>query len=194
MSRRSTILASALVLLLVGAPPGVATTPAPTPGAWSWPLDKHDVGAHFDKPATAYGPGHRGVDLVGSAGDAVRAVAAGRVTFAGEVAGTPVMTIDHGRERSTYQPVAARVKVGDAVEPGQVIGALLPAPSHCAAACLHLGRLLGDDYLDPLALLGEAGRFRLINPDGKPPPPPPTGDGSLARPVGGPITSPFGMR
>ncbi len=86
------------------------------------------------------------------------------------------------------------MKVGDAVRPGQVIGTLLGSPSHCSGACLHLGRLVGDDYLDPLELLG-GGRFRLIDPKGKPPAPPGgVGGHGLQRPVGGPITSPYGMR
>jgi murein DD-endopeptidase MepM/ murein hydrolase activator NlpD len=189
MIRRLTVLAL-LVLLLGPAPP----VPAATPEPWTWPLDEHAIGEHFDPPASDYGPGHRGVDLVADVGALVRAVAAGRVTFAGRVGGTPVVTVDHGRERSTYQPVRARVKVGDAVRAGQVIGTLLGSPSHCAGACLHLGRLAGEDYLDPLELLGGA-RFRLIDPKGRPPAPPPgAGDGSLHRPVGGPVTSPFGMR
>jgi murein DD-endopeptidase MepM/ murein hydrolase activator NlpD len=104
------------------------------------------------------------------------------------------VTIDHGQERSTYQPVTARVKVGDAVRPGQRIGTLLGSPSHCSGACLHLGRLVGEDYLDPLELLG-GGRFRLIDPQGEPPAPPAgIGGHGLQRPVGGPITSPYGMR
>jgi len=161
---------------------------------WVWPLDHHRVGARFDKPTSDYGPGHRGVDLSANTGDSVKAVAAGRVTFAGMVAGTPVVTIDHGGERSTYQPVRARVKAGDSVRSGEVIGVLLSAPSHCARACLHLGRLVGTDYLDPLELLTGGGKFRLISPHGEPPAPPTGGNGSLQRPVGGPITSPFGMR
>jgi murein DD-endopeptidase MepM/ murein hydrolase activator NlpD len=190
MTRRSALLTTILTVLLVVMPPGASAGS----GAWSWPLDRHDVGAHFDKPDTAYGPGHRGIDLAGSAGDVVRAVAAGRVTFAGKVAGVAVVTVDHGAERSTYQPVSARVKVGDAVRAGEVIGTLLAGPSHCATACLHLGRLAGDEYLDPLELLGNAGRFQLISPNGAPPAPPAAGNGSLIRPAGGPITSPFGMR
>lgn len=179
-----------VALLLVSAAPGTASSP----DLWAWPLDDHTVGERFDPPTTEYGPGHRGVDLPGSPGDSVHAVAAGRVTFAGSVAGTPVVTIEHGRERSTYQPVNARVAAGDAVAAGDVIGILLGAPSHCDGACLHLGRLVGDDYLDPLELLGER-RFRLIDPNGKPPDPPAgVGDGSLQRPVGGPVTSAFGMR
>jgi murein DD-endopeptidase MepM/ murein hydrolase activator NlpD len=86
------------------------------------------------------------------------------------------------------------VQVGDAVSARQVIGTLLGEHSHCPGACLHLGRRVGADYLDPLDLLG-GGRFVLVSPDGDPPPPPPAGvAGDLARPVGGPVTSPFGMR
>lgn len=195
MSRRRVVL---LLLLLM-----VCGTPTAALGdrgeAWSWPLDDHRLGERFDPPASDYGPGHRGIDIVARAGDVVRAVAAGRVTFAGLVGGVPVVTVDHGGERSTYQPVRARVRRGDAVRARDVIGTLLGTPSHCAGACLHLGRWAGRDYLDPLELLG-GGRFRLISPAG-PPPRPPAGTlgalgslGSLVRPVGGPITSPFGMR
>lgn len=187
MARR--IIAVTFGLLLAAAAPGRASSPDP----WTWPLDHHAVGARFDLPATEYGPGHRGVDISANAGDVVRAVAAGRVAFAGRVGGVPVVTIDHGGERSTYQPVRARLQVGDAVRPGQVIGTLLGAPSHCAGACLHLGRLVGEDYLDPLELLA-GGRFRLISPEGEPPAPPAGVGGALVRPVGGPVTSPYGMR
>lgn len=186
MFRRSLILA--LLLLLLSSPAGASS------GPWTWPLADHQLGERFDPPATPYGPGHRGVDLSGHVGAPVRAVAAGRVTFAGQVAGVPVVTIDHGPERSTYQPVKARVTVGDSVRAGDVIGTLLGSHSHCATACLHLGRLVGEDYLDPLELLG-GGHFRLIDPHGTPPAPPAgVGDGRLRRPVGGPVTSAFGMR
>ncbi|AXT85435.1 hypothetical protein C6I20_09695 [Aeromicrobium sp. A1-2] len=177
------------VLLLLGASPAGAATSQP----WAWPLQHHTVDERFDPPASPYGAGHRGVDIAANAGDAVRAVAAGRVSFAGQVGGTGVLTIDHGSERSTYQPVRARVSVGDAVRRGQVVGTLLGTPSHCVDACLHLGRLIGEDYRDPLDLLG-GGRFRLISPHGTPPPPPVGTGGDLVRPVGGPITSPYGMR
>ena len=185
---RRRLLALAVLICVALATPATA---APAP--WSWPLDDSRVGRRFDPPADTYGAGHRGVDLEGRVGEVVRAVAAGRVTFAGQVGGVPVVTIDHGGERSTYQPVDARVEVGDAVSARQPIGTLLGAHSHCASACLHLGRLAGDAYLDPMEMLG-GGRFRLISPDGDPPPPPASGGGALLRPVGGPVTSAFGMR
>ena len=42
----------------------------------------------FDARAGPYGPGHRGIDIAASVGELVRAPAAGRVAFAGPVAGT----------------------------------------------------------------------------------------------------------
>ncbi len=195
MTRRSPfflvpILLVPFLLSIAAALPAGAANPEP----WRWPLPGHHVNQPFDKPESAYGPGHRGVDLAASAGDVVRAVAAGRVTFVGSVARTSVVTIDHGGERSTYQPVKSRLRIGDSVSGGEPVGTLLGSPSHCAGACLHLGRLEGEDeYLDPLELLA-SGRFRLIDPHGKPPTPPAHGSGSLDRPVGGPVTSAYGMR
>lgn len=193
------LLARAVVLSLIV----LATVAAPArggDGSWTWPLDvpqtQHSVDATFDLPDTEYSAGHRGVDLPGRIGEPVRAVAQGRVTFAGSVAGVGVVTVDHGRERSTYQPVESGVKRGDTVEAGDMLGRLVAHGSHCAIACLHLGRLESESYLDPLDRLTSESHVRLVDPDGPIPAPPtgPSGDGTLRRPVGGPITSPFGMR
>jgi murein DD-endopeptidase MepM/ murein hydrolase activator NlpD len=186
MIRRAVVLSLLLLLL----------TPAARAdeGVWQWPLGDRAVSGAFNLPDQRYGAGHRGIDLPGVAGDAVRAVAPGRVTFAGTVAGVGVVTVDHGGERSTYQPVRASVRRGDAVKAGDLLGRLVGRGSHCASACLHLGRLRGEDYLDPLERLDHTARFRLVDPHGPPPHPPADGDGSLRRPVGGPVTSPFGMR
>ena len=185
---RHRLLLALIIAVVCAAGPASASS-----DAWSWPLGERRISEEFAPPTDRYGPGHRGVDLAGSIGDTVRAVAAGQVTFAGQVGGVQVVTVDHGRERSTYQPVAATVRVGDAVSASEPIGTLLGERSHCASACLHLGRVAGDDYLDPLDRLG-AGRFRLISPEGAPPAPPSAVGASLARPVGGPVTSAFGMR
>ncbi len=165
-------------------------------GSWLWPLGDHRVTGTFDPPDTEYSAGHRGIDLPGQVGEPVRAVASGRVSFAGSVAGVGVVTVDHGGERSTYQPVDPVVQRGNDVAAGDVLGHLRGAGSHCPTACLHLGRLESDSYLDPLERLATASHVRLVDPDGPLPAPPsgPSGDGTLRRPVGGPITSPFGMR
>lgn len=160
---------------------------------WSWPVDRTGVDRRFDPPASDYGSGHRGVDVLAPVGSVVRSVAPGIVTFAGRVGSVDVVTIDHGSSRSTYQPVRSTVQVGDAVDRGDPIGLLQSGPSHCATACLHLGRVTADGaYLDPMDVLG-GGRFRLVTPDG-PPPAPPAGAGTLRRPVAGHVTSSYGMR
>jgi murein DD-endopeptidase MepM/ murein hydrolase activator NlpD len=189
------VVALSLLVIVTGAAPARGGD-----GSWGWPVGDHRVSDRFDLPDTQYSAGHRGIDLPGHAGEPVLAVAPGRVTFAGSVAGVGVVTVDHGAERSTYQPVDPRVRRGDSVEAGDVVGRLRDSGSHCAIACLHLGRLQNDSpsrtYLDPLDRLGSASHVRLVDPDGPLPSPPagPSGSGSLRRPVGGPITSPFGTR
>jgi murein DD-endopeptidase MepM/ murein hydrolase activator NlpD len=172
-------------------------------GSWTWPVAGTGAGSptvvnEFDAPDSAYGPGHRGVDLATLVGAPVRAVAPGVVAFAGPVAGVGVVTIDHGAERSTYQPVSTTLSVGTSVAAGEVIGTVVVGPFHCSEPCLHLGRIgpKGDAYLDPLGRLAGQPRILLVDPDGPPPVPPAgsAGAGVLRRPLAGPVTSPFGTR
>ncbi len=162
-----------LLSLLIAISPGVAGSAGPTSSAISpgsvasavgvWPLDPQPaLVAGFDPPLSRYGAGHRGVDLAGSPGQAVRAAAAGRVTFAGSLAGRGVVVVNHGSTRTTYQPVEASVKVGTEVAAGEHIGTLQTFGSHCSPdACLHWGLIEGDTYLDPLTLVGD-GPVRLL--------------------------------
>lgn len=116
------------------------------------PVPRH-VLRPFDKPEHNWEPGHRGVDLALPVGGAVRAAGSGTVSFAGVVAGRPSVSIDHPDGlRSTYTPVFARVRVGDAVAEGDVIGTL--GQPFDGMPGLHWGVLQGkDDYIDPLSLL-----------------------------------------
>jgi len=162
------LLTAALVAVLpLAAPPGAhADEHAPTEGVW--PLrPRPEVVAGFDPPDTRWGAGHRGVDLAGRAGQPVRAAARGLVTFAGRLAGRGVVVVSHGTMRSTYEPVAASVSLGDAVAAGEVIGRLQVFGSHCfPRSCLHWGLIDGRErYLDPLTLVG-AGPVRLLPLDG----------------------------
>lgn len=128
-----------------------------------WPLDPEpEVVEGFAPPAERWGSGHRGVDLLGRQGQPVRAARAGRVTFAGMLAGRGVVVVSHGRTRTTYQPVTAARRVGDQIDAGDRIGALQTFGSHCwPRTCLHWGWVEGETYLDPLRLLG-AGAVRLL--------------------------------
>ena len=125
-------------------------------------MTPHVVVRGFSPPSTTYGAGHRGVDLAGTVSEAVRAALAGRVTYAGRLAGIGVVVVDHGSSRTTYQPVRASVRVGASVDAGDVIGQLQLAGSHCLPdACLHWGWISGATYLDPLGLV-ETRPIRLL--------------------------------
>jgi murein DD-endopeptidase MepM/ murein hydrolase activator NlpD len=147
------------VLLLLPRPAAADTDPVGV-----WPLQPEpEVVAGFDPPAEEWGAGHRGVDLLGRAGQPVRAALAGTVSFAGMLAGRGVVTVDHGATRTTYEPVAATVAVGTAVAVGATIGTLQAGGSHCVPRlCLHWGWIEGvETYLDPLRLVG-GGPVRLL--------------------------------
>ncbi|MER6561851.1 M23 family metallopeptidase [Streptomyces sp. NPDC001027] len=161
----------------VSAAPSSAASPSPPPGpvpaegevgggsppvpaiGRTWPVGaRPPVVRGWEPPATPYARGHRGVDLAAPPGAPVRAVAAGRVFFAGRVAGRGVVSVELTATgapplRTTYEPVRASVREGDRVTPGQVVGTVEPSGSHCALTCVHWGLRRGGTYLDPLSLL-----------------------------------------
>jgi murein DD-endopeptidase MepM/ murein hydrolase activator NlpD len=161
------VLALAAVPLLAAASPPIRADPVP---GWSWPLRPvpDRVVRDFDPPAQPWLAGNRGIDLAGRAGEVVRAAGAGTVSYAGVIAGIGVVSVTTGALRTTYEPLRVRVHRGQAVAAGAVLGRLTLAGSHCLpAACLHWGLLRGEDYLDPLALLGLE-RVRLLPLAGPP--------------------------
>jgi murein DD-endopeptidase MepM/ murein hydrolase activator NlpD len=152
-----------VALLSLARPAGALGAPVDPVPVGVWPLEPQpEVVRAFEPPAAPFGPGHRGVDLAGSLGQPVLAALAGRVSFAGSLAGRGVVVVDHGSTRTTYEPVAAGVRVGQPVLRGQPIGSLTLGGSHCfPRVCLHWGWRRGDTYLDPLLLVG-GGPIRLL--------------------------------
>ncbi len=126
-----------------------------------WPVDDPLVVSGFRPPAADWQAGHRGVDLAAQTGDPVRAMASGRVGFAGTIAGKPVVTVVlAGGARLTYEPVLATVSAGALVGDGDVIGSVAAAGGHCGGdrGCLHVGLRAssgpgGPVYLDPLSIV-----------------------------------------
>lgn len=117
----------------------------------------------FVRPATAYGAGHRGIDLSGSTQQEVLAVDAGTIAHVGRVAGRGTVTVVHPTGvRSTYEPVEPDVTVGDVVARASRLGQLEGTGSHCQPVCLHLGALRGHTYLDPLVFLTGGRPVRLL--------------------------------
>ena len=161
-------------LLLPGSPGADPTGRWPVPGAEGGP--RPTVARAFQPPAEPWGAGHRGVDLHTAPGAPVRAAAPGVVTFAGQVAGRGVVTLELDGSgspplRLTHEPVRPAVAAGQRVRAGEVLGELAAEPSHCAA-CLHWGLLRGETYLDPLSLLPprllRSGPVRLLPTAGVP--------------------------
>ncbi|MZD08524.1 peptidoglycan DD-metalloendopeptidase family protein [Streptomyces sp. SID5785] len=160
--------------LLVPVGPSMAwAVPGPVPVSDVWPVDGSGGGPgppavvrDWAPPSSPYGPGHRGVDLAAPIGAAVRTVAAGRVTFAGRVAGRGVITVeltDSGAPplRTSYEPVSATVRKGAEVTAGAPLGTLELPTGHCppvSPSCLHWGLRRGTTYLNPLTLLSPAAR------------------------------------
>lgn len=162
-ARASSLVLVVLTVLVVLVVPTAGRAAAETDPVGVWPLSPQpEVVAGFDPPDSPYGAGHRGVDLLGRAGQPVRTALPGRVTYAAPLAGRGVVVVDHGDTRTTYEPVTARVAVGDQVPAGAVIGVLQATRSHCSPrVCLHWGWIRGETYLDPLRLVG-AGPVRLL--------------------------------
>ncbi|GAA3891073.1 hypothetical protein GCM10023084_49650 [Streptomyces lacrimifluminis] len=147
-----------------GAPPPAEPSPVtdgpPTPTiARTWPVGtRPPVLRTWEPPPTPYARGHRGADLAATPGAPVRAVAAGRVHFAGRVAGRGVVSVELSGTgtpplRTTYEPVTAAVEKGTEVTAGEVLGTVEIGSGHCPTTCVHWGLLRGDTYLDPLTLL-----------------------------------------
>jgi murein DD-endopeptidase MepM/ murein hydrolase activator NlpD len=157
-------LATAVLTALLALPVPPVPTTDPT---GEWPLrPRPEVVAAYDPPSSAWGAGHRGVDLAGTVGQPVRAALEGTLTFAGTIAGRPVVVVDHGDTRTTYEPVTSDLPLGTRLAAGDPVGNLVLSGSHCLPrACLHWGWLRGDTYLDPLLLVG-GGPVRLLPLDG----------------------------
>ncbi|HYI34579.1 MAG TPA: M23 family metallopeptidase [Glaciibacter sp.] len=130
---------------------------------WEWPLGRAQyVSRGFVAPPTRYAAGHRGIDLQAAPSDRVRAPADGVVSFAGSVAGRPVLSIAHpGDLISSFEPVLAEVSEGDVVAGGAVVGSMASG-GHCDAHCLHFGVRLHGEYVSPLLYLAGVPRAVLL--------------------------------
>lgn len=171
---RRRVPAGVAAVVLVVVPVAGATPDASRPRMRNPLPGPVSVATPFDPPEQRWLPGHRGVDLAGTAFASVRAPADGTVRFAGAVGGRPVVSIDHGGGlRTTYEPVRATVRSGEIVTGGAEIGRLLAGHPGCPVeACLHWGARVasggpagdGDEYVDPLALLADSERPIRLKP------------------------------
>jgi murein DD-endopeptidase MepM/ murein hydrolase activator NlpD len=149
----------AVAAILVLAPPGaVGALPC-----WRPPVDA-PVTDPYREPACRWCPGNRGIEYGTSPGVTVRAVATGRVSYAGVIAGRGYVVVRHADGlRATYGGLRhTRSAPGDIVIRGAIVGT--------TAGPLHFGLRDGDRYVDPTPFLGRlVGRVRLVPVDRTPP-------------------------
>jgi murein DD-endopeptidase MepM/ murein hydrolase activator NlpD len=142
----------------------LAASPVAAAPCWTPPVDGPVV-EPYRAPACTYCPGHRGIDFSSRPGQAVRAVAAGLVSFAGSVVGTRYVVVDHGDGlRATYGRLATvRVRRGSPIAAGDVIG----TTTDTLYFGLRRGVAPDDDPVDPTSMLGIR-RYpaRLVPTDG----------------------------
>ncbi len=99
---------------------------------------------------------HRGVDLAAPAGTPVRAMADGRVRFAGRMGGYGrVVWLEHGPDLLTVYAHLARIRVrsGDRVRRGEVVG-VSGASGDVSGPHLHFEVWRWGRPVDPVPLLG----------------------------------------
>ncbi len=131
---------------------------------FTFPVKNHTVIRGFEKPATQYSAGHRGVDFAAPRGTSVYAVADGQVIFAGRVAGALHVTVLHGADiKSTYTFLATTtVKANDAVTKGQLLGTTAGGAPSSPNTFLFTMRIK-NQYVDPMLYLSETIPVREIH-------------------------------
>jgi hypothetical protein len=184
------LLLTAAALVPVAAPaaigeglvaPRPTTVPDPPRVPALWMPVTGPVVRGFDARAGPYGPGHRGIDIAAPVGATVRAPAAGRIVFAGPVAGTTwISLLIAPGVRVTLGPLLDPVRAGEVrsraplgrVGPGHGPGTGQragpgpppdPEPRDGSGwgATLHLSVRVDGVYVDPLAYLIDRPRPRL---------------------------------
>jgi murein DD-endopeptidase MepM/ murein hydrolase activator NlpD len=155
-------------------PPPAGPAPPRVPALWM-PVAGAVVRG-FDARAGPYGPGHRGIDIAATLGQVVWAPAAGKVVFAGPVAGTTwvsllvapgvLVTLGPLRDPVSAGRVRPRAPVGR-VAPGHQVG----TGGVEDGVTLYLGLRVDGVYVDPMAYLVDRPRARLAplpTPGGRP--------------------------
>ena len=144
-------------------PPPTAPQPPPVPPLWM-PVAGAVVRG-FEARAGPYGPGHRGIDIAAPVGELVRAPKAGRIVFAGPVAGTNWVTLMAAPGvLVTLGPLLDPVATATRVRSKAPVGRLGPghAATPAAPAALHLSVRVDGAYVDPLVHLVDRPRPRLV--------------------------------
>jgi murein DD-endopeptidase MepM/ murein hydrolase activator NlpD len=140
-----------LIALFAVAVALVSTGRSNADSRWVWPI-VGEVVHGFERPATAWAAGHRGIDIQALPGSEVRAPVAGLVTFVGPVAGRGVIVLRTLEDDDvTLEPIEPAVVLGDVVNAGDIVGFV--RGGHLGRNALHLGIRVKGEYVDPIPFL-----------------------------------------
>ena len=157
-------LASVLVPATVAVPAAGAATAADAVSPWTRPVAGRVV-RPFVAPRSRYGAGHRGADLAAAPGTPVLAAGAGRVTFAGPVAGTLHVVVEHADGLKTSVSFLATVAVrgGQTVRAGEVLGTAGGSGPDHAVGVVHLALRVRGEYVDPMQLFAAVDLTKAVH-------------------------------
>ncbi|WP_395153051.1 murein hydrolase activator EnvC family protein [Ilumatobacter sp.] len=147
----------ALVWLMLVQPMSAMASPC-----WRPPVSGTVVDP-FRAPTCWYCVGHRGIEYGVTPSTAVRAVAAGTVTYSGTITGVMYVVVQHANGwKITYGKLTSSdLQRGDRVTARSQIGR--------ATDRMYFGLRIGGEYRDPTPYLGRAvGSPRLVPVDGSP--------------------------
>jgi hypothetical protein len=184
-------------LLVIGVVALAGLVPSAPAAAWTWPADGA-VLRPFGLGADPYAGGqHRGIDVAGVEGAAIRAPASGTVTFAGSLPtygrGMTIQT-ESGYLVTLVHLGALEVEKGAVVAEGAAVGTMgwSGTPEH-EVPSVHLGiRRAGEAevYVDPLGLLPPRTAPGPAPPDPAPAPAPIAPPAPTPVPAPAPVTPP----
>jgi hypothetical protein len=147
-------------ILAIGAVAVLALALVGAASAWSWPADGAVLRPFALGPDVYAGGQHRGIDIAGPAGSAVKAPAAGVVSFAGSLPtygrGVTILTAD-GYAVTLVHLGTIEVAKGTTVGEGDTVGTIgVSGTPEQDEPSVHLGiRQAAEEegYVDPLGLL-----------------------------------------
>src|SRR6476646_8049980 len=162
MESRTRRIAVACLVALVVAVPSASAAGAST--SWTRPVPGRVV-RPFVAPRSRYGAGHRGADLAAAPGTPVDAAGAGRVAFAGAVAGTLHVVVDHGDglETSVSFLATITVRTGQTVPRGAIVGTAGGTGPEHAVGVVHFALRVEGAYADPMQLFAPPDLTKVVH-------------------------------
>jgi murein DD-endopeptidase MepM/ murein hydrolase activator NlpD len=147
-----------LSVVLLAATGAFAPSSAAGLDRWLRPVPGR-VARPFQAPRTRFGRGHLGVDFAAEPRTPVRVAGPGTVVFAGVVAGARHVVVEHaGGLRTSYSFLASvRVRTGQVLRRGAVVGSSGGRGPNHASGVVHFGLRIAGAYVDPMQLFSAAG-------------------------------------